>query len=141
MRFLDVKNLKNKDLKNDFHKDTPIKVIEKKQHKTKGFVFIPIVSRAQKLISESSFKEKKVFKVLSSQPTNRYLKDIAKAANIDKLLTFHVARHTLATNCIELKMPIEIVSKLLGHTDIKTTEIYAKVSNKAKTDYMFDAWN
>lgn len=79
--------------------------------------------------------------MLSSQPTNRYLKDIAKAANIDKLLTFHVARHTLATNCIELKMPIEIVSKLLGHTDIKTTEIYAKVSNKAKTDYMFDAWN
>ncbi len=59
---------------------------------------------------------------------NEYLKVIASKTNIDKLVTCHVARHSFATNSLELNVPIETVSKVLGHTSIKTTQIYAKIT-------------
>ena len=66
--------------------------------------------------------------VLSNQKTNVYLKELAVITGIDKNLTFHTARHTFATTVTLLNgMPIETVSKLLGHTQIKTTQIYARV--------------
>jgi site-specific recombinase XerD len=71
---------------------------------------------------------------------NRFLKEIATAAKIDKNVTFHVSRHTFATNSITLGIPIEVVSKLLGHTSLKNTMIYAKVFDGAKIAYM-DLWN
>lgn len=66
--------------------------------------------------------------VLSNQKTNNYLKEIATAYNIDKELTFHIARHTFTTTVtLANGVPIESVSKMLGHTDIKTTQHYAKI--------------
>ena len=59
---------------------------------------------------------------------NEYLKEIAEMCNIKKPLSTHVARHTFATTVALVNgVPIESVSKLLGHTNIKTTQIYAKV--------------
>lgn len=55
------------------------------------------------------------------------MKEIAKLCNINKNITFHVARHTFATLCLTEGVPIESVSKMLGHTDIRTTQIYARI--------------
>jgi site-specific recombinase XerD len=66
--------------------------------------------------------------VYSNQKTNQYLKEIAKVLKINKKLSFHTARHTFATTVtLSNGVPIETVSKLLGHTKLSTTQIYARV--------------
>jgi site-specific recombinase XerD len=66
--------------------------------------------------------------VSSNQKMNAYLKEIAGVCGIDKPLTFHIARHTFATTVtLSNGVPIESVSKMLGHTNIKTTQHYAKI--------------
>lgn len=66
--------------------------------------------------------------VLSNQKMNSYLKEIADLCGITKPLTFHIARHTFATTVtLSNGVPIETVSKMLGHTNIKTTQHYAKI--------------
>lgn len=66
--------------------------------------------------------------VLSNQKMNAYLKEIADLSNVFKHLTFHLARHTFATTVtLSNNVPIETVSKMLGHTNIKTTQHYAKI--------------
>jgi len=69
-----------------------------------------------------------LFPVLSNQKMNAYLKEIADLCGIKKFLTFHLARHTFATTVtLSNGVPIETVSKMLGHTAIKTTQHYAKI--------------
>ncbi|MNI97621.1 Tyrosine recombinase XerD [compost metagenome] len=65
---------------------------------------------------------------MTNQRVNLYLKEIARLCKINKPLTFHIARHTFAT-AITLSngVPMESVSKMLGHTKLSTTQIYAKV--------------
>lgn len=58
---------------------------------------------------------------------NQYLRTIGELVGLDFRLTSHIGRHTFATWVLSHGIPIEIVSKMLGHTDIKTTQIYAKV--------------
>ena len=59
---------------------------------------------------------------------NRWLKSVASAAGIEKTVTTHIGRHTFATTiALGSGIPIEVVSKMLGHTDIRTTQIYAKI--------------
>lgn len=62
---------------------------------------------------------------------NDILREIGKRCGIKNKLTFHLARHTFATTItLSQGMPIETVSRLLGHTNIKTTQIYAKITNE-----------
>lgn len=74
--------------------------------------------------------------ILSNQKMNAYLKEIADVCEINKELTFHIARHTFATTVtLSNGVPIESVSKMLGHTNIKTTQHYAKIlDQKISTD-------
>ena len=66
--------------------------------------------------------------VLSNQKMNDYLKQIADLSGIDKVLTFHIARHTFATTItLSNGVPIETVSKMLGHKSLRTTQHYAKI--------------
>jgi site-specific recombinase XerD len=68
---------------------------------------------------------------------NAYLKEIAGVCEIEKELTFHIARHTFATTVtLTNGVPIESVSKMLGHTNIKTTQHYAKILDKKVSDDM-----
>ncbi|MCM1293042.1 MAG: site-specific integrase [Bacteroides sp.] len=67
--------------------------------------------------------------IFSNQKMNSYLKEIADLCGITKKLTFHLARHTFATLAISKGVPIESVSRMLGHTKIATTQIYAKILN------------
>lgn len=67
--------------------------------------------------------------MISNQKFNAYLKDIARLCNIQKELTTYMARHTFATTvCSDNDVPIETISKMLGHTNLKTTQIYQKTT-------------
>ena len=70
---------------------------------------------------------------------NKILKRIMRKLEIEKSVSMHTARHTFATICLNLGARIEVVSKLLGHSDIKTTQIYAKIMDKEK-DAAIDLW-
>jgi site-specific recombinase XerD len=88
---------------------------------------IPILPRAKDILIKYNYK----LPVYCNQRTNSYLKEIADLCNINKTLTSHIARHTFATTVtLSRGIPIETVSKMLGHTDIRTTQIYAKVIDR-----------
>ena len=68
---------------------------------------------------------------------NRQLKNIAEICGIDRRLTFHMARHTFATEtCLSQGVPIETVSKMMGHNKLSTTQIYAKVTHDKVNEEM-----
>ena len=108
--------------------------------KTKDPVRIPIIPKARKLLPEKGFESQQVFRVLTDQPTNRYLKEIMQIAGISKQISFHCARHTFATCSMDLGISLEVVSKTLGHEDIKTTAIYARIRDGLKEKEMLK-WN
>ncbi len=75
--------------------------------------------------------------VLSNQKMNGYLKEIADICGITKNLTYHIARHTFATTVtLSNGVPIETVSKMLGHQNLKTTQHYAKILDRKISDDM-----
>lgn len=76
--------------------------------------------------------------ILSNQKMNSYLKEIAEICGIKKRLSFHLARHSFATMTLSKGVPIESVSKMLGHTNIRTTQIYARITNKKIEQDMLD---
>ena len=77
-----------------------------------------------------TYRNGKLFPMLTNQKTNSYLKEIADICGIKKNLTFHLARHTFATMSLSKGVPMESVSKMLGHTNIRTTQIYARITSK-----------
>jgi site-specific recombinase XerD len=85
-----------------------------------------------------SIKDEFLFPVFSNQKVNKYLKEIMLQLKIRKNITFHSARHTFATTVtLSNGVPIETVSKLLGHTKLSTTQIYARVlENKLSEDML-----
>ncbi len=105
--------------------------IHTKRAKTNEPVKIPLLPRASEILEKYAPQKKvtgKLLPVYSNQKTNQYLKEIAAACGIHKNITFHVARHTFATTVtLSNGVPIETVSKLLGHTKLSTTQIYARV--------------
>ncbi|WP_315823490.1 site-specific integrase [Paraflavitalea speifideaquila] len=79
----------------------------------------------------------KALPVLSNQKMNAYLKEIADVCKIHKNLTFHIARHTFATTVtLSNGVPMESVSKMLGHKNLKTTQHYAKILDRKVSDDM-----
>ncbi|WP_336069744.1 site-specific integrase [Mesoflavibacter sp. CH_XMU1404-2] len=104
-----------------------------KRQKTKTNVKIPLLDKALELVFKYENHPRVVanngiLPRLSNQRINAYLKEIADLCKIKKNLTFHIARHTFATTVtLSNGVPIETVSKLLGHTKIATTQIYARV--------------
>lgn len=95
-------------------------------------VKVPLLNKASEILKKyqdySILNNGKLLPVYSNQKVNLYLKDICSALEIDKRLTFHSARHTFATTLtLSNGVPIETVSKMLGHTKISTTQIYARV--------------
>ena len=80
---------------------------------------------------EGKTGDDRLFAVPSNWSCNNILKNIGKQCGFKIKLTFHVARHTFSTSLTLAKgMPIETVSRILGHTNIKTTQIYAKITNE-----------
>ena len=78
-----------------------------------------------------ALNQDRLLPILSNQKMNAYLKEIAGVCKINKELTFHIARHTFATAVtLTNGVPIESVSKMLGHKNLRTTQHYAKVLDK-----------
>jgi site-specific recombinase XerD len=103
---------------------------------------IPLLSKTEALIKKyknhprTKYTEK-LMPSLSNQRLNSYLKEISDLCKIKKNLTFHMARHTFATTVTLCNgVPIETVSKLLGHTKLATTQIYARVVEKKVSEDM-----
>ena len=104
-----------------------------KRTKTEVPVNVPLLEVPMRLIKkyEPLRKGNLVFPVYSNQKSNDYLKEIATLCDIHKDVTFHVARHTFATTVtLENGVPIESVSKMLGHTNVQTTQIYARITER-----------
>ena len=110
--------------------------VKTKRAKTDTSSNIPILSNAQSIIEKYREHPKVmnsdvILPVLSNQRMNAYLKEIADICGITKNLTFHLARHTFATTVtLTNGVPIESVSKMLGHKSLKTTQHYAKILDK-----------
>lgn len=102
---------------------------------------IPLMEIPQMIITkyEGKTKDGRLLPVLSNQKINAYLKEIADLCGIKKRLSYHLARHTFATMSLSKGVPIESVSKMLGHTNIKTTQIYARITNKKIEQDMMQA--
>lgn len=104
------------------------------QKKTKGAETLPMSEEALKLMGERGLPTDRVFVGLKySAWHNLRLQQWAMRAGISKTITFHCARHTYATLQLTLGTDIYTVSKLLGHKDLKTTQIYAKIIDERKT--------
>ncbi|MBO6590405.1 site-specific integrase [Psychroserpens sp.] len=115
--------------------------ISTKRQKTKNSFKLPLMGPALSIIKRYQYHPKrqpeKLFPKISNQKLNSYLKEIADACDITKNITFHVARHTFATTItLSNGVPIETVSKILGHTKLTTTQIYARVLDKKISEDM-----
>ena len=110
--------------------------LEVMMQKTKSPLYLPLSSEALKWLPERGNKsgKEKVFKLPSSAGINKLLKTWAQKAGISKHITFCTARHTFATMMLTLGADLYTTSKLLGHTDMRTTQIYAKIVNRKKDE-------
>ena len=132
LRFIDVNKLTPKNIVSDQNGKHWIEI--RQIQKTGESLRIPLLKKAKDIIDRYYDEAEITGKLLplrSNQKVNAYLKVIADTCNIEKHLTFHMARHTFATTVtLSNDVPIEVVSALLGHRNIKTTQIYAKITNK-----------
>ena len=136
--FVDVEKLSRKDLGRGIDGDYWIFTERKKTGITSN---VPLLPKAMEIIKKYNdhhgcINSDKLLPVKSNQKMNAYLKEVADLCGITKNLTMHMARHTFATTVtLSNGVPIETVSKMLGHTKLATTQIYAQVlENKVSDD-------
>jgi site-specific recombinase XerD len=129
LAYIDVFNLRENNIRTVF--DDSLWVIGKRV-KTGVTYRVPLLEIPAMIIKKynGTLPNGELLPVISNQKINAYLKEIADLCGIDKKLSFHVARHTFATTVTLSKgVSIESVSKMLGHTNIKTTQIYARITD------------
>lgn len=120
LSFCDTQNF---DFESMTKKEGDLYYIDGSRIKTETKFFTPILSPAMKVLEKYEYQLPKI----SNQKANDYLHVIQMELHIRQKLTFHVARHSFATMALAHDVPIENVARMLGHQDIKTTQIYAKV--------------
>ena len=132
LRISDVKRLKWKDV----FVDSAQYRLAVSMKKTQEPIYLPLSSEALKWMPERGDKtpEDFVFELPSGNEVNRLLKPWAKAAGISKRFSYHTSRHTFATMMLTLGADLYTTSKLLGHADVKMTQVYAKIVNKKKDE-------
>ena len=108
--------------------------IEKKQEKTGAVVVIPLSETARKYLPRRGLLNKaRPFECLPSYSSvTRYMRIWGAAAGLEKRLTFHVSRHTFGTQLVSNGVELLTASKLMGHTNVTTTQIYAEVVTAAR---------
>jgi len=132
LRFSDIKNLVWGELE---YIENNGYFIQFKQQKTKGVEMMPISEQAYSLLGERKEPTDKVFEGLTySAYENKHLAKWIGLAGIEKDITFHCFRHTFATLQLSKGTDIYTVSKMLGHRELKTTQIYAKIIDKTKRE-------
>ena len=139
LAYIDVKNLTKSHISLGIDGE---KWIFTHRQKTESASKIPILPVTQMIIDKYAdnpqcLNEGKLLPILSNQKMNAYLKEIAAVCEIEKELTFHIARHTFATTVtLTNGVPIESVSKMLGHKNLRTTQHYAKVLDRKVSEDM-----
>lgn len=129
LAFTDVESLSPEDIFLDMEGKKLIKI---KRQKTGTKATIPLFAKALEIIEKYKNHPEckttnRVLPLKSNQKYNAYLKEFATLCGIKKELTSHVARHTCATRLLNHKMPITSVRDLLGHKNVRQTEVYAKL--------------
>ena len=122
--YADVKNLRESNIRK---MEDGSKWIIINRQKTGTPSYIPLLDISRRIIEKyrGTGKDGRLFNLMNSPEVNLYLKDIAKAAGIDKRLSYHVARHSFSTSvCLSQGVPIETLSQMLGHTNIQITQTY-----------------
>ena len=107
--------------------------IERSRSKTQKALFIPLLAPAERIYKKYKALHYheingRLFPPISNEKTNVYLKELARVCGIEKNLTFHMARHTCGTYLLNAGMSLKMVSEILSHSSVRTTEIYAKVT-------------
>jgi site-specific recombinase XerD len=139
LAYIDVKNLTKSHISLGIDGE---KWIFTHRQKTESASKIPILPVTQMIIDKYEHHPQnnnleKLLPILSNQKMNAYLKEIAAICEIEKELTFHIARHTFATTItLTNGVPIESVSKMLGHKNLRTTQHYAKVLDRKVSEDM-----
>jgi site-specific recombinase XerD len=139
LAYVDIKKLKRSEIVLGIDEE---KWIFTTRQKTDTASRIPILPTAQRIMEKygnhiQCLNDNRLLPVLSNQKMNAYLKEIADVCNINKKLTFHIARHTFATTVtLSNGVPIETVSKMLGHKNLRTTQHYAKILDRRVSDDM-----
>lgn len=139
LAYIDVKNLTKSHISYGIDGE---KWIFTHRQKTENASKIPILPVTQMIIDKyqnhpQCINEDKLLPILSNQKMNAYLKEIAAICEIEKELSFHIARHTFATTVtLTNGVPIESVSKMLGHKNLRTTQHYAKVLDRKVSEDM-----
>ena len=139
LAYVDVKQLSKSNINIGIDGD---QWIFTRRQKTDTSTRVPLLPLARELVLKyenhpQCVNSDVLFPILSNQKMNSYLKEIASICGINKELTFHIARHTFATTVtLSNGVPIESVSKMLGHTNIKTTQHYAKILDKKVSEDM-----
>jgi site-specific recombinase XerD len=139
LAYIDVKNLTKSHISTGIDGE---KWIFTHRQKTESASKIPVLPITKMLIEKyenhpQCINQDKLLPILTNQKMNEYLKEIAAVCGIEKELTFHIARHTFATTVtLTNGVPIETVSKMLGHKNIQTTQHYAKILDKKVSEDM-----
>ncbi|WP_333696227.1 site-specific integrase [Flavobacterium sp.] len=139
LAYIDVKNLTKSHISYGIDGE---KWIFTHRQKTESASKIPILPVTQMIIEKyenhpQCLNNGRLLPILSNQKMNAYLKEIAAICEIEKELTFHIARHTFATTVtLTNGVPIESVSKMLGHKNLRTTQHYAKVLDRKVSEDM-----
>ncbi|MDY0090857.1 MAG: site-specific integrase [Flavobacteriaceae bacterium] len=139
LAYIDVKGLKKDHIGIGIDGE---KWIFKNRQKTDTKSKIPVLPIAEEIIQKYSshpkcLNENTILPILTNQKMNAYLKEIGDLCDIPKEITFHMARHTFATTVtLTNGVPIETVSKILGHKNLHTTQHYAKVLDKKVSEDM-----
>lgn len=132
LRFSDVKRLQWYNLQTDSCGHTLAEIV---QQKTGSLLYLPISAEAMKQLPPSESREGLVFKHLpDASLTGKILKEWVRRAGIRKRVTFHTARHTFATLSLTYGAELYTISKLLGHSSIKVTQIYADIISEKKRE-------
>jgi site-specific recombinase XerD len=120
LRFSDLIKLRQEDIKDNF-------IITKvTKSNTNKHTTIPIIPQARALIGDSN----PIFSVVSNSTSNREIRAVGLLLGIHRHFTFHSSRHTFATLALNYGIPIEVVSKVLSHSKITTTQVYAQMLNE-----------
>lgn len=129
LRFSDISKLQWKDVREI---DSDVIQLEFEQQKTRQHVVVPLNSNALMWLPERDSDNKLVFNLQEYSVVEKKLIQWIEKTGIGKKVTFHVARHTYATLLLYYGADLYTVSKLLGHANIQTTQIYAKVMDESK---------
>ncbi len=129
LAYIDVKNLTDKNVRTSFDGNLWIMTKRQKTNVDSNILLLDVPKMILDKYKGKSLNDQ-LLPILSNQKMNAYLKEIGDLCEVDKELTFHLARHTFATTITLAKgVPIETVSKMLGHTNIRTTQIYARITD------------